>query len=75
MKFIFTRTIFLIMFLLIGSNLQRIIPPAPAAKDGNELAYTKMKIDTSRKLLRVRGYKFSPPTANRPSRRGPPHTF
>ncbi|RZC47486.1 hypothetical protein C5167_040430 [Papaver somniferum] len=72
-KFIFTRTIFLIMFLLIGSNLQRIVPPAPA-KDGNELAYIKMKIDTSRKLLRVREYKFSPPTTNRPFRRGPPHT-
>ncbi|KAI3883457.1 hypothetical protein MKW92_005543 [Papaver armeniacum] len=70
MKFNFTRTIFLIIFLLIGSNLQRIIPPAPA-KDGNEIAY----IDTSRKLLRVRKYEFSPPIANRPSRRGPPHTF
>ncbi|KAI3897662.1 hypothetical protein MKW92_047076 [Papaver armeniacum] len=69
MKFNFTRTIFLIMFLLIGSNLQRIIPPAPA-KDGNEIAY----IDTSRKLLRVRNTSFSP-IANRPSRRGPPHTF
>ncbi|KAI3889141.1 hypothetical protein MKX03_004304 [Papaver bracteatum] len=54
MKLIFTRTIFLIMFLLIGSSLQRIIPPDPA-KDGNEIAYIKMKIDTSRKSLRVRG--------------------
>ncbi|KAI3934440.1 hypothetical protein MKW98_002947 [Papaver atlanticum] len=32
MKSIRTRTIFLIMFLLIGSNLQRIIPPAPVRK-------------------------------------------
>ncbi|KAI3840634.1 hypothetical protein MKX03_004646 [Papaver bracteatum] len=74
MKSIPTRTIFLIIFLLIGFNLQRIIPPAPA-KDGNELAYIKMNIDTSRKLLRVREYKFSPPIANRPSWRGPPHIF
>ncbi|KAI3889140.1 hypothetical protein MKX03_004303 [Papaver bracteatum] len=54
MKLIFTRIIFLIMFLLISSNLQRIIPPDPA-KYGNEIAYINMNIDTSRKSLRVRG--------------------
>ncbi|KAI3934437.1 hypothetical protein MKW98_002944 [Papaver atlanticum] len=60
----FPRTIFLIMFLLIGFNLLTTIT---AVKDDTEVNFIKMNINISRKLLRVR------PIRNKiPSPRGNP---
>ncbi|MCL7044176.1 hypothetical protein MKW94_010610 [Papaver nudicaule] len=70
----YPRTIFLIMFLLVGLN--SIITTITAATDDYEL-HVKMNIDIARKLGRVPPvkYKTPPPIPNRPGRSGPPHMF
>ncbi|KAI3934435.1 hypothetical protein MKW98_002942 [Papaver atlanticum] len=56
----FVRAIFLVMFLLIGSNL---LTTMTSAKDDNEIVYSEMNVNISRKLLRVRPMgSNNPPT-------------
>ncbi|MCL7040920.1 hypothetical protein MKW94_027236 [Papaver nudicaule] len=61
----FSRTIFLVMFLLIDFNLLRTVIPD---KDGNQTVYTVTNINTSRKLLRAPLLTHIPPSprANHP---------
>ncbi|RZC47485.1 hypothetical protein C5167_040423 [Papaver somniferum] len=48
----------LIMFLLISFNLLTTIRSITPAKDDNKLAYNKMNINISRKLLRVKNKEY-----------------
>ncbi|MCL7042947.1 hypothetical protein MKW94_014005 [Papaver nudicaule] len=70
----YPRTIFLIMFLLVG--LISIITTITAATDDYEL-HVKTNIDIARKLGRVPPvtYKTPSPIPNRPGRSSPPHKF
>ncbi|KAI3934436.1 hypothetical protein MKW98_002943 [Papaver atlanticum] len=65
----FQRTIFLVMFLLIGFGLLT----TTVTPDDNEL-YIKMNTGISRKLigLRYKPVKPASPISNPPERRGPP---
>ncbi|MCL7046573.1 hypothetical protein MKW94_014752 [Papaver nudicaule] len=55
----FSRTVFLVMFLLIGFNLLRNFIPD---KDGNQLVHTMTSVNTSRKLLRAPLLRHIPPS-------------